>query len=82
MTVKELKDSLAFFQEDALIVVAGYEEGLELAMAVTEIRIKPFPPERVASYYGEYEYCPEGTQKAVYIRDPNGHTHCKIDWSY
>ncbi len=41
MTIKELKEKLAAYPDDTLVVVRGYEEGYNNILQLRSVKIKP-----------------------------------------
>lgn len=68
MTVKELREKLAEYDQDALIIVRGYEDGYLAAAPETEIKVYQKPS---AWYYGDWWEVLDAKdgpgQKALYI---------------
>jgi hypothetical protein len=65
MTVSELIERLKTMSPDAMVVVRGYEDGVNEADHVAECNITPFFDN--AWYYGLYEVSPNDGENAVFI---------------
>jgi len=66
MMVSELIEKLKAMPSDAIVVVRGYEDGVNEADSVIECNIKP---NELGNewYYGLYEISPDNGEKAVFI---------------
>ena len=73
MTVAQLIKKLKTLPHDAIVIVRGYEEGVNEADSVTECYIDCFDEQfydeigKLPYYYGTYKIAKGSGKKAVYI---------------
>jgi len=66
MTVADLRAKLKNMPSKAIIVVRGYEEGVNEADCIAECNIKPFSQGK-QWYYGTFELSQGDGEKAIFI---------------